>query len=202
MIIYDIAQNFDLLVGDNHRYIGCLKGFYDRPRIPDIFNDIDKNEKYKMQSQMYRYNSMFHRIATDYLGLSKLKGTDGFRPVKGELDTMRVRKKDDKMETTKIKPNYDQVKIEYLMKLIDETGDVKLIFSFSPIWYGMDKEVLSPIRDICRKHKIPFLDFSNDPKYVYNNEYFKDGTHLNAHGADEFTRDLVHKLKAYSFPPR
>ena len=40
-----------------------------------------------------------------------------------------------------------------------------------------------------------FLDFSNVPKYVHNNVYFKDGSHLNARGADEFTCDLVVELK-------
>ena len=40
-----------------------------------------------------------------------------------------------------------------------------------------------------------FQDFSNNPKYVHCNKYFHDGVHLNAHGADEFTKDLVKKLR-------
>lgn len=42
---------------------------------------------------------------------------------------------------------------------------------------------------------IRFIDFTNNPKYTHNNLYFKDGTHLNARGADEFTRDLIQCLK-------
>ena len=39
------------------------------------------------------------------------------------------------------------------------------------------------------------LSYRNSPKYVHNNDYFKDGDHLNARGADEFTRDLIQELR-------
>jgi hypothetical protein len=196
VILYDVTKNFDLVVGeDNHKYLGCLKEFYDRPNIHGIFDDVDKNEKYKMMSQMYRYNSRFHRITADYLGSSNCKKSNGFKPMKGELDTMRVKKKDDNEMVSKKKPIFDPFKIEYLNKLINETEGVKLIFVVSPIWYGLDEEVLTPIRDICEKRKIPFLDYSKSPKYVHIDKYFKDGAHLNARGADEFSRDLAHQVK-------
>ena len=37
--------------------------------------------------------------------------------------------------------------------------------------------------------------FSNNPKYVHNNAYFADDGHLNARGADEFTKDLIKELR-------
>ena len=146
-------------------------------------------------SQMYRYNSRFHRITADYLSSSSRKKSNGFKPMKGELDTMRVKKKDNNGMVSKKKPYFDPFKIEYLNKFINETTGVKLIFVVSPIWYGLDEEVLTPIRDICQKRNIPFLDYSNDPKYVSCDKYFKDGAHLNARGADEFSRDLTYQLK-------
>ena len=63
------------------------------------------------------------------------------------------------------------------------------------MWYTQDTLVLAPIKAICKKRNICLIDFSNNPKYVHNNEYFKDGTHLNARGADEFTRDLIQELR-------
>ena len=80
-------------------------------------------------------------------------------------------------------------------KFIDEIGDVKIVFTISPTWYGLSQKISAPIREICLQKNIPFLDFSNDPKYVHNSNYFKDGSHLNAKGADEFTRDLIKALK-------
>ena len=55
---------------------------------------------------------------------------------------------------------------------------------------------LAPFFEICKRRNIPFLDFANNPKYVRQNEYFYDAMHLNAVGADEFSRDLASELKA------
>ena len=60
----------------------------------------------------------------------------------------------------------------------------------------MDSEEIAPIAQICKERNIPLFDFSNNPKYVHNDEYFKDGTHLNAFGADEFTKDLIKEIKS------
>ena len=56
-------------------------------------------------------------------------------------------------------------------------------------------EEVQPIAELCRASQIEFIDYSNRPKYVHHAEYFKDGTHMNAHGADEYTRDIVSLLK-------
>lgn len=48
---------------------------------------------------------------------------------------------------------------------------------------------------MCEKDNILFIDFSQKGKYVRNNELFKDGSHLNAIGADEFTKDLTKELE-------
>lgn len=195
IIIYDVTASFDLLVNeDNHKYLGWLKGLYDRANINDIFDDIDKTEKYKMTCQMYRYNSKFLQIAADYIHPLYVVKANGFLPLEGEIDTMRI-KKNDKIDSPIKEPNFDPLKIQYLNKFIDEIGDVKIVFTISPTWYGLSQKISAPIREICLQKNIPFLDFSNDPKYVHNNNYFKDGSHLNAKGADEFTRDLIKALK-------
>ena len=68
VVIYDIAPDFDLFVGDdNHRYLTWLKQHYERNGIADIFESIDPTEKYKMISQLYRYNSRIIELMTDYL---------------------------------------------------------------------------------------------------------------------------------------
>ena len=89
---------------------------------------------------------------------------------------------------------YDDLKIGYLNKLIDESQGTKLYIVVSPIWYGMDTLQFEPVKQICQERGIPFIDFSNDPKYVHHDEYFKDGNHMNERGADEFTRDLLRRL--------
>ena len=193
-IIYDVNPSFDLVTGeDNHKFLGWLRSEYDNDSIKKIFEDIDKTEKFKMLSMMYRYNSKFLQHITDYIHPIFSIKDNGFLPLSGEMDKMKI-KSSSKSETI----IFDSLKIRYLEDLtIDaKRNGVTIIFAASPIWYGIDKNELIPLKDICKKYNVRFLDFSNDPKYVHNNGYFKDGTHLNAKGADEFTKDLVGYLKS------
>ena len=192
MIIYDVSTSFDLFEGEsNQRYLGWLRADYDRPGVKEIFSEIDSTEQYKMMSMLYRYNSKFMQNITDFVHpIFTIEG-NGYLPLKGEMDTMKIRKP----EGVKSIPKYDEAKLVFINKLIDEAKDVRLCFVASPLWYGMDEETLQPIRDICKKRKIPFIDYSNDSKYVHNNRYFSDGSHLNAVGADEFTKDLLAEIR-------
>jgi len=191
MIIYDITTDFDLLKGeDNHKYLGWLKEAYDRKGVQDVFLSVDKTERYKMMSQMYRYNSKWHQVVADYIYPLYVVEENGFFPLKGSIDPMKVRKNVNLTQPFE----FDQLKLDYLKKLVDEIGDTKLVFVVSPSIYGLNARQLEPVRELCLKKDIPFYDFSNDKKYVHNSEYFKDGSHLNAVGADEFTKELVKLL--------
>ena len=147
-----------------------------------------------MISHLYRYNSKFLGVITDFIRPVSNAGICGFRPVDKEMDTMKITKRKARNDV----PIYDSLKLHYIDKMINESGETKFVFVVSPYWDGMDTTSLRPIKNLCYKHNIPFLDFSNDKKYVHNNLYFMDGVHLNARGADEFTRDLVVKLKCKS----
>lgn len=189
LIIYDLHPGFDLLKGeDNHRYLTWLKSHYDRTGIADIFLRIDKTEKYKMQSMMYRYNSRWVEIFIDYFHPVFSERNDGFEPLKGELDKMKIKTD---TGTKAAAYNYDPVKIDYINYLIELSAGSKLLFVVSPSWYGMDSLQFEPVRNLCMERGIPFYDFSNDPKYVHCDAFFKDGSHMNEKGADEFTKDLV-----------
>jgi hypothetical protein len=191
-VIYDITPEFDLFVGDdNHRYLTWLKQHYERSGIAGIFESIDPTEKYKMASQLYRYNSRIIELMTDYMHPIYDARADGFSPLKGELDRTKI--KDGGQEGKKLVA--DSVKLDYINKLIDELDECKLFFIVSPIWYGMDSIQLQPIIHICQERNIPFVDFANNPKYVHQDIYFKDGYHMNERGADVFTMDLIGCIK-------
>ncbi len=192
MIICDINPEFDLLEGDdNHRYLTWLKSHYERTGIADIFSQIDTTEKFKMLSNLYRYNSRIIELLSDYLiPVSKVRN-DGFSPIDSKFDKTKIKRH------SKIASQYkvDSVKIDFLNRFIDESKDCLLVFVVSPRWYGMDSRQLDYIVNIAKKRNIPFFNFSNNPKYVHNDKFFRDGNHLNAVGADEFTKDLVSFLK-------
>ena len=64
----------------------------------------------------------------------------------------------------------------------------------------MDSVRFQPIMEICQERDIPFIDFSNNPKYVHQDIYFKDGNHMNERGANEFTKELIGYLKNELLP--
>ena len=195
-IIYEVTPSFDFHDGkDNHKYLGRLKQYYDRPGVDSIFWSVDPMERYKMMSGMYRHNSSFLQNLIVYLTRKSADtGIRGFRPYDVEMDTMKIRKDYIAYDSRKGYV-YDSLKIQYFNKFLDKAKDANLVFVMSPLWYEQDTLVLNPIKEICRERNLPLINFANHPKYVHNNEYFKDGTHLNARGADEFTRDLVVELK-------
>ncbi len=191
MIIYDISVSFDLTQDDNHKYLGKLKPYYERENIKEIFFSVDKTEQWKMMSQLYRYNSLFLSILADRYHPINSVGFQGYRPIEGKMDTMKISKAIEKPELYRL----DSLKINFLNEFIDKAEGIKLVCVVSPFWYGMDTMRLAPIQEICKHRNIPFIDFSNKSKYVGNNDFFRDGSHLNARGADEFTKDLIRELK-------
>lgn len=192
MIIYDVSTSFDLYEGENNqRYLGWLRADYDRNGIKPIFTAIEPTEEYKMMSMLYRHNSKFMQVLTDYVHpIFKIEG-DGYLPLKGEMDRMKIKD----ISGEQVRQVIDSQKIQFINKLIDELDGVKLIFVASPSWYGNDHDDYQPIKEICSRRNISFVDYSQDVKYIHQYQYFKDGSHLNDIGADEFTRDLIKELK-------
>ena len=193
IVIYDVNPGFDLLLGEsNQKYLGWLRSEYDNNDIKQIFEKVDYTEKYKMYSMMYRYNSKFLQNIVDFIHpIFKIK-SDGFLPLKGELDEMKI--KNNKGET--LQPKMDSLKIELIEKLIVDIKkhNAQIIFVASPVWYGKEDVQFDALGKICEENGVLFLNYSNSPKYVRNNGYFRDGSHLNARGADEFTKDLIKDL--------
>ena len=192
VVIYDVVPIFDLTANenDNHTYLGWLRNRYDREGIAELFHDIDSLEQYKMLCSSYRYNSKIVQNLFVYLThISSDHGVKGYRPLHSKFNPMKI--KDRQYLDTIV---YDPVKLKYMDKFIQECKGSKLYFVISPQWYKIDltkPRSIVWLRERCEKEGIPFYDFTNDPKYVHNNAYFKDGTHLNSKGADEFTRDLL-----------
>lgn len=197
IVIYDIYPEFDLLRGENNqKYLGLLRSKYENDLIKEIFYSIDPNERYKMQSMMYRYNSNFLQYILDYIHPKFHARNDGFYQLSGELDEMKVKKGNKETKQLQVDP----LKLYLFKKLVIDMKkhNVQLIFVVSPIWYGKESsqfEALKSLRNIYEKHNILFLNYYNSLKYVKNNKLFKDGSHLNARGADEFTKELVYVLK-------
>lgn len=143
-----------------------------------------------MTSKMYRYNSRILETLVDFFHPVLKPKDNSSLPHAGDMDKSKIKEK----SNLKNVYHFDSLKIAYLEKYIDAI-DGKVVFAVSPIWYGMDSLQFKPIKDICKRSGVKFIDFSNNPKYVHNDFFFKDGNHMNERGANEFTRDFIEELR-------
>lgn len=191
MIIYDVNPEFDLLVGrDNHRYLGWLRSEYNNDAVKEVFEEIDPTEKYKMLSMMYRYNSKFLQNVTDYFHPVFQISANGYLPNTGKMNKMKIKDPEPFGDVDKLKVDF----LEKFTKDVTSKG-ILLVYTASPYWYGMNDEVFEPLKAICKKYNISFVNYVNDISFVKNDDMFADGNHLNAHGADIFTSRIATKLQ-------
>jgi len=196
LILMEITPEFDLIdYKNNLKDLGALKKHYDRNCIKEIFEKVDPTEKFKMLSYFYRYNSNFAhnplRLFKHTSFTNNALGTQGFRTKHNELDKLKIGEKKEK-EVFKL----DEVKLFYLKKFVETAKDYsQIVFVISPYWQGRNPEIFNSAKHLADSLKIPFLDYSNNPKYFHKDKYFADGVHLNARGADEFTKDLIIELR-------
>jgi hypothetical protein len=190
MIVYDVSYEYDLLAYyDNHQFLDWLRPHYDRRGIDSIFNQVDRIERFKMMSGMYRYNSKFLRVVGDYLRPSQ-NYRSGSSLLTGVLDYEPA------TDTTALFV-YDSLKLSYLKRLAAETrrDGTQLVFVISPCYHCPDMKVYTPLMTICRQYSIPLFDFSHDKTFCHQRTYFHDGNHLNSVGAEIFTKKLIEKLR-------
>ena len=193
VLIYDIHTSFDLLDGDDSKYLGALRYYYDDPGIDSIFWSVDKTERYKMLSNCYRYNSQWLQLISD--NIHPLQGSDkGYKPVdKKMLYTPKA------VMAEKVTYKYDALKLKYLEKLVlacKEKG-TKLLFTISPQYDTHDDRVYAPLKKICKKYDVPLLNHYCDKDFVDNADYFYDSVHMNRTGASAYTKKIVGEVRKF-----
>lgn len=196
LIIMEITPEFDLIENENNYCdLKMLKRHYDRVYIKDIFEKVDMTEKFKMLSHLYRYNShIIHnpiRLVKPIPFNKNSIGVQGFKVIQQEFDRMKVGEKKEKEEY-----KIDEIKQFYLKKFVKTAKEFsQIVFVVSPYWQGRNIEIFKSAKHLADSLNVPFLDHSNDSKYLHNEVFFSDGIHLNYKGADEFTKDLIIEVR-------
>jgi len=93
----------------------------------------------------------------------------------------------------------DGVRImENLIHICQDNG-IELVFVYSPEYREMQSltgnraEIFTKFRELSNRYGIPLWDFSNW-QFSGNPEYFRNSQHLNAEGADLFSRELARRM--------
>lgn len=193
VIIYDVWADFDLKENvDLMMNLDAMRLYYDHPVVKETFHLMAPKEHYKMQSNLYRYNGKILQIIADNIQPQK-NDVNGFRPKYGHMNYTPI------MDGSYSKPPYDKSKIYYLEELIKQCkrNNIKIIFCISPFYGGIKHvaDIYSPLLSLCKSYGVPFWNFSSDKQLAYNKYYFVDSFHLNAEGANIYSRKIAGKLK-------
>lgn len=192
LLIYEVTPEMDIRTGSNYEYLWRLRNHYENEDVRAVFEKVEPKEKWKMVSRMYRYNSTFTEIAADIIHPMKEQGSNGFVAVNRTVKPKYAIKRP-KYDGKTIIP--DTLKMGFFEKMIKEMGPTQLILVASPYLTGINRTAFDPIREMSQKYGVPFLDYSNDSSYLRKTEYFYDSNHLNATGAEIFTRNLVGEIR-------
>lgn len=190
IIVYDVNPSFDLLKGDNAKYLGDLRTYWQEPGVSNVVYSVDSCERYKLKSMMYCYNSIWLQMLSDNIRpqSSNEKGFVGVNKVMEYEPT--------KSEATS-SITYDTLKLFYLERFIQDCKHhhVTLLFSLSPLYRANSIEVFQPLESLCKKYGVPLINHYNDRRFSTNRNYFYDSVHMNRTGAIAFSSCLASELK-------
>ena len=188
IILYDVYVQ-DLFGTDNAKYLSHLKPYYNNKSVQEMFSIVDPSSMNKMYSHIYQHNSTLFDVLKDIFIDNNLFNKGFYTIMTGTLDYEPA--------AFKIKQEpIDSLKIVYLEKFIKETkGKSELIFCLSPSYKCTSSKEFEPIRLLCKKYNIPFLNHYCDTNFTTHRELFANTNHLNRAGADKYSEVIGNEVK-------
>lgn len=161
----------------------------------NLINLRNSNERYKMQSYLYRYNSSILPLIYKSVVVYN-HSVDGYLPFSNagyKYPSLIDEKMDDEFDA-KLKLCLNYIISECRQK------EVKLILSLSPRFVNSDylkTRVYEEWCKIAKEQNIPLIDYYNTPFFLNDSTLYKDNAHLNDRGARMFTNKWIGETRLY-----
>ncbi len=195
IIILDLnSDEFHKIQGSYDKLSALLPYYKDHPEIRRIVDLISKNEKFKMMSHIYPFNSTLSYIILGNTKYNQKRRNEinGYVPIKkvwrGPLNTYTI------------SDNYelDSVKIRLFESFIKDccTAKIKIYVINSPYYakFNNTDKSIEIGQNIAQKYSVPFYDFSNDSTFINHPDLFGDEAHLNYEGANKFSNIVIENV--------
>lgn len=195
--VYDLFGPFDFLQEDsNSQYLDGERPYYGRGNaaIDSVYHLIDPAERWKMQSNAYRYNSKWMHILSDNIRPRQCF-IKGYGPLSGEGGEM--------IEPEPVGKDTDPVKMEYLRRFAEKcrSKGVRMVAVVSPYYFEpRDCQIPEEVREILERYGVEIYDFSADRRFTGHDGLFVDSHHLNERGAAIFTGIVADTIARKSLP--
>ena len=167
----------------------CYYGFL-KP-IDDIIDSIGSPmDRMKRLSNIYRYNKTWEWLLNAKIA-KEVKDLDGYRP----LEVKNIKGMKPSYESGRF-VMYDMCK-EYLVSIIERCKEknIELVFVVSPSLIVDEGNFIEDVKQVLEGEELQLMSWNGDTAYVNHPEYFYDVSHLNAKGAEQFTKEFVHRIK-------
>lgn len=187
VVVYDVEPDYDLLYGDNTVYLAQLRPYTWHEGISRLFADVDPSEKIKTLLLPYRLNNRVLQVAKDCTsGAETLY--DGYSPYTGRMTALH--------KENLPQDHYDDTKWRYIEKIVKLCGRrTRLVFTASPqLSYGNDS-VYAPLKEMCRRQGVPFLNHFCDTTFTNHHELFHNANHLERRGAEIYSKVIAREIK-------
>ena len=191
-IILDFSGSLSHSQNDLDRLSAIMPYYENNKEINYILKLKSNFEFLKLNSKLYRYNSMLTTIIKGNYYKINEDTYNGFKPLFGQIDEQLV--SSNNITQVRLKIDKDKMFVlEEFFRLCRE-NNIELIVVLSPMF-----EVLSTthddsvkiIKSLSKKYKFDFIDFSDNMDFLGKYNLFKDKGHLNSTGADLFTKRLL-----------
>ena len=184
LVVYDIEPAFDIYEYEddgNKRYLSYLKPYFNVPEVAEIFRDVSMEEWVKVHAGMFRYNTSIITMAVDHV-TKREQVPCGYVPLKGVMGR-------DETAVIDAGRTEDPFKLKYVERLINllQSNHVPVVFVASPKYRCTDSSELDPVKVICDRYHVPFLDYYASTMFNEHLEWFQEAVHLNAEGALRFS---------------
>ena len=169
--------------------------YYSNNSVKSFLNRVEPTLKYTIWINSYRYNGTAARIIkstfshndNDYLGFESHTSTITSKEI--VCDTIST-------EGEVIDANKVALFVKTLQR-IKESG-IELFVVLSPVFDKLEgsNKTVETLKKLADEYDFVVLDYSQDPDYVGNVSYVYDKDHLNAVGAEYFTKEVVDKIRS------
>lgn len=167
----------------------CYYGFL-KP-IDDIIDSIGSPvDRLKRLSNIYRYNKTWEWLLNAKIAKSA-EDLDGYRPLEvKEIKGLKATKETGKFVM-------DERCRHYLNRIIAtcKEKNVKILFAISPTLIIDEGNFAKDVNKVLKGKGLELMNWNGDTAYTNHPELFYDKTHLNAKGAEAFTKEFVGKVK-------
>lgn len=188
-IILDIVP-YDFTGGNNYDRLSVLLPYKSHKETHRFLKMRSTFEMWKCMSEIYPYNSMLLKLLPN-LRDRGIFHKNGFQPLNGFYKGKKSISENDSTKT-------DEDKIEEFKRIIKlcKNKGIKLTIVTSPFYAEYKKQTSTTklVGQICKEEGIEYFNFLNDKDFD-DISLYHSVDHLNANGADIFTKKIAKQLK-------